>query len=112
MLSVQQGGIAGQGQHPGALAQQGRGTGTTCFLLGALSALSSQTELVGKPRPAWLLFSVGFTSQLSVHCTTAQQSQACPNSELHPSGVKMFGVGNVLCKAEINVLQEEVGDCS
>lgn len=71
-------------------------------LWGALSASSSQTELVGKPRPTWLLFSLGFMSQLSLH-TTAQQGQACPNSELHPSGVKMFGVGNVLCKAEINV---------
>lgn len=72
-------------------------------LWGALNALSSQTEVVGKPRPAWLLFSVGFMSQLSLHCTTAQQGQARPNSELHPSGVKMFGVGNVLCKAEMNV---------
>lgn len=73
-------------------------------LWGALNALSSQTEVIRKPRPAWLLgFFVAFMSQLSLHCTTAQQGQACANWELHPSGVKMFGVGNILCKAEINV---------
>lgn len=33
------GGIAGQGQPPGALAQQGRGTGTTCFTLGGSQCL-------------------------------------------------------------------------
>lgn len=36
LLSVRQGGIAGLGQRPGALAQQGRDTGTPCFTLGGL----------------------------------------------------------------------------
>lgn len=44
----------------------------------------------------WMKLLVGFTSLLSLHCTTAQQGQACPNSELHPSGVEMFGVWAVL----------------
>lgn len=123
--------LLGQGQHPGALAQQGKGTGTTCFTFwGALNALSSQTEGVGKPRPSWLLLSVGFganwtelnlsvgfMSPLSLHCTTAQQGQACPDSELHPSGVGMFGVWAVLempfvkLKLNVQAVQEEVGDC-
>lgn len=40
----------------------------------------------------------------SCHFTASlQQDQACPKGELHPSGMKMFGFGNVLCKAEINI---------
>lgn len=83
LLSVQQGGIAGQGQHPGALAQQGRGTGTTCFTLGALNALSSQTEVVGKARPTWLLFSVCFECKLNetlggIHVPVVTSLHHCP----------------------------------
>lgn len=69
-------------------------------LWGALNALSSQTEEVGMPRPAWAFVSCG------IHVpavTSVQQGQACPEGELHLGGVKIFGVGNVLCKAAINV---------
>lgn len=64
-------------------------------LWGALNASSSQTE-AGWEAQANLAF---VFSGIHVPVVTAlhhKQGQACPNSELHPSGVKMFGVGNVI----------------